>query len=57
MGNVVIDCPVTGKPVRTGIGMDRASFEGSALTNNQVDCPHCGQVHTWSKADARLEGE
>lgn len=58
MGMVMIKCPTTGKPVPTGIGMDKGSFEGSSLTDNTVaSCPHCGADHTWSKSDAYLEGD
>lgn len=59
MGMVMIKCPVTGKPVPTGFGMDRATFDNptNQFTNNNVGCPHCGQTHTWSKPDAWVEGD
>jgi endogenous inhibitor of DNA gyrase (YacG/DUF329 family) len=55
---VMINCPETGKPVATGISMERASFAPSIL-NNQVlhNCPVCGRDHFWSKEDAFLEEE
>ena len=56
MGMVMIKCPKTGKPVPTGFGMDKGSFESSTLTNNTVSpCPACGGKHTWSKKDGWLQ--
>jgi hypothetical protein len=55
MGKLMIRCPNTGKPLFTGIAIDRATFENptNVFRNNTVGpCPHCGQMHTWSKEDA-----
>jgi hypothetical protein len=58
MARVMIKCPSTGKPLSTGMDFGKQAFETSTLTNNTVGpCPHCGQMHTWSKKDAWLEGE
>lgn len=54
----MIKCPDTGKPLATGFGMDKQSFEspGMVLKDNQVGpCPHCGGSHVWSKEDAWLQ--
>ena len=53
-GMVIITCPVTRRPVPTGIAMDAVSFQSSTLMNNSVSCPHCGGMHTWSKHNAYL---
>lgn len=56
MGQVVIDCPDTGKPLSTGMSMPKETFESSSFDNNSVGpCPHCKKMHTWSKADARVQ--
>jgi hypothetical protein len=55
-GTVMTTCPVTRKPVSTGIVMDKESFASSTLLNNSVSCPHCGRIHTWSKQDAYIAG-
>lgn len=58
MGMVMIKCPKTGKPLPTGIAMDKKSFESSSMSNNSVGCPHCGESHVWNKRDAWVaEGE
>jgi endogenous inhibitor of DNA gyrase (YacG/DUF329 family) len=51
MPMLTIKCPNTGKPVITGISMDKQSFATATLTDNSVSCPHCGQAHVWTKKD------
>jgi hypothetical protein len=53
VGAIIIACPVTGRPVNTGISMPKVAFDNSSLENNSVGpCPHCGQTHVWSKKNA-----
>ena len=54
MAKVMIKCPTSGKPVFTGMAMDKSSFEVASLSRNSVKCPHCGNMHTWDKKDAYL---
>ena len=54
---LIITCPSTGKPVRTGMSMNKHSFQKALIGAHEVRCPHCGQVHVWSKKDAHLAGE
>jgi hypothetical protein len=53
----MIRCPATGKPISIGITTTKESFENSEYQNNSVGCPHCGQVHRWSKEDAYLAAD
>jgi hypothetical protein len=57
MGTVIIICPSTGKPLSTGVAMDRAIFENPTITiaDTTTHCPHCGVGHTWNKAGATLQ--
>ena len=55
MGAIWITCPKTGKPVSTGMSMERASFYRSVLTGNSVRCPHCGVTHIWAKAEVVID--
>ena len=48
---LMIRCPSTGKLLSTGIAMDVATLKTASVTDNSVKCPHCGQLHTWSKND------
>jgi endogenous inhibitor of DNA gyrase (YacG/DUF329 family) len=52
MTMLMIKCPKTQKPLPTGIGMDKKSFETASLSTNTIaPCPHCGGAHTWDKKD------
>jgi hypothetical protein len=56
MGAIMIRCPTTQQLVPVGIDTDKDSF--NSLPNvaaTPVRCPHCGQEHAWSKADAVLD--
>ena len=56
MPHIMINCPSTNKPLPTGISVgDQAAFDNNSFTNNSVQCPHCQQMHTWSKKDAWVE--
>ena len=56
MPMLMIRCPKTGKPVPTGISMDKRALEDpkNVPRDNQAGCPHCGQLHSWNKEDAWL---
>lgn len=56
MPKIMINCPNTGKPVFTGMIMDRQSFEqdSKAFSQTGTPCSECGEVHEWSKQDAFL---
>jgi hypothetical protein len=52
------DSPFTGKPMATGFAVaSEEAFESSDYGDIQSGpCPHCHRSHTWSKADAYVEG-
>lgn len=54
---VIIRCPTTGHPVRTGLNMREDAFDMRELVNKTFHCPDCGEAHTWSRADAWLEDD
>ena len=54
---VLIKCPVTGSPLKTGLYMNRRSFKDQLIEQQEVRCTHCGKIHIWSKKDAHLAGE
>ena len=55
MAMIIIKCPKTQQDVRTGITMDKASFAAALFSNNSVRCPHCRDIHVWTKKDATLK--
>ena len=57
MPTILIKCPKTGLSLSTQMGVDsQKDFDSSTFAGNSVNCPHCGQVHVWSKKDAWVEG-
>jgi len=52
---VLIQCPVTGRAVPTGIRADPATWSTRPIGLNKMSCPDCKQVHAWSKKDATLD--
>lgn len=55
MKDIVIVCPVTKQKLRTGMMADEHAFKTCEYEGNQVRCPHCHQIHAWTKKDALLE--
>ena len=54
---VVIECPDTGKALRTGVELDDlAAFDLPSFVAKPCLCPHCGKWHVWTRGDAWLEG-
>ena len=53
---VMIQCPVTGRAVPTGLTADPATWKARSIGLNRASCPECKQVHAWDKSDAYLEG-
>ena len=55
MGTVYITCPTTQQPVNTGIHLTEEAFQTWSYSGVGAPCPHCGEIHPWSKDTARLE--
>lgn len=51
---VVIRCPETDEEVPIGILMDLHTFDLLPERSVRLQCPACGQRHTWSKKNAYL---
>jgi hypothetical protein len=52
MGELMICCPKTGKPVTTGIHMERAKFRSMPVFFSTSYCLSCGSSHEWFARDA-----
>ena len=52
MGELMIRCPNTGKPVSTGIHMDRARFRSMLVFFSSSHCTSCDTSHEWFARDA-----
>jgi hypothetical protein len=57
MGILLIKCPHTGRPISTGIEVDRKSFLSLPDTLSYLTCTECGLVHAWWTREAWLEEE
>ncbi|MFC7623664.1 hypothetical protein [Microlunatus sp. GCM10028923] len=55
MSQVVINCPSTHKDIPTGIDLDKAAWDSMKLDQGATQCLWCGELHVWSKQQARLE--
>lgn len=51
---VVIVCPNARREVPTGVVTDITSFANLPKGEAQLSCPACGQLHKWTRRDARL---
>ena len=54
-GTVYVTCPTTHQPVNLRIEMTPEAFETWEFRGEGTPCPHCGQTHQFTKAEARLE--
>ena len=53
--NVMIRCPVTNRPLMTGIQTTSPeSLAREVYQGLPVQCPHCKGEHRWNKEDAFL---
>jgi hypothetical protein len=57
MSQVLITCPETKRPVYTGLNYEWPSFDAADLPRQTLKCPHCGKIHSWSKAEAFLRAD
>jgi hypothetical protein len=52
MGMVMIKCPQTGRPIPTGIEIDRERFRCSPVFFSRTHCPVCRTDHAWFAREA-----
>jgi hypothetical protein len=55
MPMIMITCPVTKKPVPTGMNWPEEFFKTANIRDSTMKCPACGHVHHWSKKDAFMQ--
>jgi hypothetical protein len=51
---ILARCPSTGKLVPTGKTVKESLWEKTRLKLPRTTCPHCRQVHVWTKKDIVL---
>ena len=51
---ILVRCPSTGRLTPTGKTVEESAWEETKLKSPRLSCPHCNQVHTWTKKDVVL---
>jgi hypothetical protein len=51
---ILVRCPSTGKLTPTGKTIDEALWNETKLNRPRLTCPHCRQIHNWTKKDVVL---
>jgi hypothetical protein len=51
---LIMKCPATGQWVKTGLAMNRGTFEAAQFSGNSSSCSACGKSHRWEKESLRL---
>ena len=54
-GEILINCPVTNKPVTTGLKSEWVVFKSLPAVAVPLRCPACGKTHNWKPVDAWVE--
>jgi hypothetical protein len=51
---ILVRCPSTGRLAATGKTVQEAAWSDTKLNRPRLTCPHCHQVHSWTKKDVVL---
>ena len=51
---LLVRCPSTAKLTPTGQTIEEELWAAAKLKTPKFTCPHCRQVHTWTKKDVVL---
>ncbi len=51
---ILVRCPATSKLTATGKVINEQLWPETKLEASKLTCPHCQQVHSWTKKDVVL---
>jgi len=51
---ILVRCPSTGRLTPTGKTVEESAWDGTKLNRPRLNCPHCGETHSWTKKDVVL---
>jgi transposase len=51
---LLVRCPSTAKLTATGQTIEEQLWERAKVKTPKFTCPHCSQVHSWTKKDVVL---
>jgi len=57
MPDILVTCPITGRPVPTGIGTESIVLDSLPKVSIPMHCPECGGYHYWTREHAWVDGE
>jgi hypothetical protein len=55
VGIIVVRCPKTSQEISTGIEIEPEDFQSLPPVRGRVECPLCGEEHSWFPSTARLK--
>jgi len=51
---ILVRCPSTAKLTPTGQTIEESLWATAKVKSHKISCPHCQQVHSWTKKDVVL---
>jgi hypothetical protein len=51
---ILVRCPATSRLTETGQTINEQLWAAAKLKASKLTCPHCRQVHNWTKKDVVL---
>ena len=52
--SLLVRCPSTSKLTDTGRTIEEKRWQKATVKTQKFNCPHCGNLHTWTKKDVVL---
>ena len=57
MSQAFIACPTTRREVYVGINVEWLQLDNLSTREREIDCPHCGESHAFTKNDLLLRAD
>jgi hypothetical protein len=57
MSDILTRCSKTGEAIRTGLTTEMIELDTLPKISIPIQCPACGQQHTWTPSAAWIEGD
>ncbi len=57
MSQAYISCPKTRREVYVGLNVEWLQLDSLGNQTEEIECPHCGKTHKYSKQDLLLRAD
>jgi hypothetical protein len=57
MSQAFIACPKTHREIYVGINLEWLQLDSLSNIRRQIECPHCGEDHEYTKLDLLLRAD